>query len=89
MRGGYFRCFKQYLDQIPIKKPSIKQGKIIINLVQQMLNIQKMFHDDRLSGNEKERLEQQNKNVDYEIDEEVYKLYNITDKEKEIIENSL
>jgi len=32
--------------------------------------------------------EQQIKNVDYEIDEEVYKLYGITDKEKEIIEKS-
>ena len=30
--------------------------------------------------------EQQIKNVDYEIDEEIYKLYGITDKEKEVIE---
>jgi hypothetical protein len=33
--------------------------------------------------------EQQIKNIDYEIDEEVYKLYGITDKEKEIIEENL
>lgn len=35
------------------------------------------------------KTEQQIKNVDYEIDEEVYKLYSITDEEKKIIEESL
>jgi len=30
-------------------------------------------------------IKQQIKNVDYEIDEEVYKLYGITDDEKKII----
>jgi hypothetical protein len=34
-------------------------------------------------------LKQQIDNVDYEIDEEVYKLYGITDEEKKIIEESL
>ena len=33
--------------------------------------------------------EQQIKNVDYEIDEEIYKLYGITDDERRIIEESL
>jgi len=33
--------------------------------------------------------EQQIKNVDYEIDEEIYKLYGINDEEKKIIEESL
>jgi len=32
------------------------------------------------------RLEQDIKNVDYEIDDEVYKLYGIFDEEKKIIE---
>ena len=34
----------------------------------------------------KGRAEQDIKNVDYEIDDEVYKLYGITDEEKKIIE---
>jgi len=33
--------------------------------------------------------EQDIKNIDYEIDEEVYKLYGITDEEKKVIEGSL
>lgn len=36
----------------------------------------------------KGKSEQQIKNVDYEIDEEIYKLYGITKAEQEIIENS-
>ncbi|MFH1290709.1 MAG: hypothetical protein ABIH92_04855 [Nanoarchaeota archaeon] len=33
--------------------------------------------------------EQQIKNIDYELNELVYKLYGITDKEKEIMEKSI
>ncbi len=33
--------------------------------------------------------EEQIKNIDYEIDKEVYKLYGITEEEKKIIEESL
>ena len=54
-----------------------------------MLSLQKKNHNENISGHEKERLEQQIKNVDYEIDAEVYKLYGITDEEKKIIEESL
>ena len=47
------------------------------------------LHEEEPNGNEKERLEQQIKNVDYEIDQEVYKLYEITPEEQKIIEESL
>ena len=40
-------------------------------------------------GKREKRLEQQIKNVDYEIDEEIYKLYGITEGEKKVIEDSL
>ena len=73
---------------LPIKIPTPEQEQKIVSLVNQMLELQEKFHNEKVSGNEKERLEQQIKNVDYEIDEEVYKLYGITDKEKEIIEES-
>ncbi len=54
-----------------------------------MLELQKKFHDDKISGNEKKQFEQQIKNIDYEIDEEVYKLYGLTKDEIKIIEESL
>ena len=79
-----------YARNFPIpKNVSEKQQQKIVLLANQMLLLQKKYHSESLSGNEKERLEQQIKNVDYEIDEEIYKLYGITDEEKEIIEESL
>jgi predicted type IV restriction endonuclease/tRNA1(Val) A37 N6-methylase TrmN6 len=89
MRGGYFRCFKQYLDQIPIRLPSPSQEKHIVSLVDQMLELQKKYHNEKIQGNEKERLKQQIDNVDYEIDQEVYKLYELTSEEIKIVEEIL
>ena len=71
---------------LPIRFPSPAQEKRIISLVEQMLSLQKKYHDEKISGGEKERLKQQIENTDYEIDEEIYKLYEITDEEKRIVE---
>ncbi len=77
------------LMQLPIKKCDLKTQETIASLVNQMLSLQKRYHEEKLSGNEKEGVEQQIKNVDYEIDQEVYKLYGITKEEQKIIEDSL
>jgi len=69
-----------------VNKP---QEQKIISLVDQMLSLQKQLHEENSTGNEKERLEQQIKNVDYEIDQEIYKLYGLTKEEIKIIEESL
>ena len=54
-----------------------------------MLMLQKKLHEGKPQGNEKERLEQQIKNIDYEIDQEVYNLYGLTKEEIRIVEESL
>ena len=78
------------LVKIPIRLPSsLQQEQKIISLVNQMLELQKQFHDDKIAGNEKERLKQQINNIDYEIDQEIYKLYELTDEEIKIVEESL
>jgi len=95
MRGGYIRFSKQYIETFPIYMIdfSNKTDKSIydamVRLVNSILALQKRFHDPKMSGNEKERLEQQICNIDYEIDQEVYKLYGITKEEQKIIEESL
>jgi len=83
-----YRFKRQYIHELPIKLPDKKQEEKIIELVEQMLELQKKIRNEGISGNEKVQLEQQIKNVDYEIDEEVYNLYEITGKEKEVIEKS-
>lgn len=54
-----------------------------------MLELQKKYHNEKVSGGEKDRLKQQIDNIDYEINDEVYKLYEITPEEQKIIEESL
>ena len=61
----------------------------LISLIDNLIAIQKKIHDERVSGGEKERLEQQIQNIDYEIDQEVYKLYGLTKEEIKIVEDSL
>ncbi|MDP2673249.1 MAG: N-6 DNA methylase, partial [Nanoarchaeota archaeon] len=76
--GGYFNYSNTFLSRLPIKLPNEKQAKKIKELVERIMQ----FHKEGKS-------EQDIKNVDYEIDQEVYKLYEITEEEKEIIEESL
>ena len=75
MAGGYIRFDIPYLKLLPIKIPDEKQAKKIKELVERMIEL-----CDKKS-------EQQIKNVDYEIDEEIYKLYGLSEKDKEIIKN--
>ena len=80
----------EYVRNLPIPKSVEKrQEQKIVSLVNQMLELQKRFHDSKIAGNEKDRLEQQIKNIDYEIDQEVYKLYGLTKEEINIVEESL
>ena len=89
MAGGYLRFDIPYLSNLPIRLPSPSQEKKIVSLVEQMLELQKKYHADKTVGNEKDRLKQQIDNVNYEIDQEVYKLYELTPEEIKIVEGSL
>jgi len=82
--------YEAYAKQIPVPKElSESHQQKIISLVNQMLSLQQKYHSSDAVGHEKERLEQQIKNIDYEIDQEIYKLYEITSEEQKIIEESL
>jgi hypothetical protein len=89
-KGKVFAEIKpSVIKQLPIKLASEKEQQKIISLVNQMLELQKRYHDPKIVGQEKERVEQQIKQLDWGINEEVYKLYGITEEEKKIIEASL
>jgi hypothetical protein len=74
---------------IPIKLPDKTKEKKIASLVNEMLSLKKQFNEESLIGREKERLERRIKDVDYEIDQEVYRLYDLTKEEIKIVEESL
>lgn len=78
MAGGYIRYDIPYLKLLPIKIPDEKQSKRIKELVERIIKF-----------NKEGRSEQDIQNVDYEINQEVYKLYGLTKEEIEIVEESL
>jgi type I restriction-modification system DNA methylase subunit len=81
---------KTFLEQIPIKIASLKEQQKLISLVDKILAKNKelvSFGDKQTS--ETKKLKSEIEQIDKEINEEVYKLYGITDEEQKIIEESL
>nr|MDA3912038.1 hypothetical protein [Bacteroidales bacterium] len=72
-QGGFFKISSQYLNSFPIPK---LEGEIYNNIRDLVLKIQ--------SANLAET-----KDLENQIDQFVYQLYNLTEEEIEIIENSL
>ena len=93
--GGYLRFRKQFLEQLPIPKADStpRKGALrykIIELVDKMIALNKRLTDigDKRTD-ERQRIEDEKNTIDADIDELVYQLYDITEEEKKIIEDSL
>src|SRR3989344_5819323 len=88
--GKCFEYSSNFIGSIPIKLISESQQQPIIKLVDRMLSLNKQLQDigDKKTA-QTAKLEEEIKKTDQEIDELVYKLYNITEAEKKIIEESL
>lgn len=86
----------EYLKQLPIRIVDFSnqnEKKIydeIIRLVDKMLSLNKRLNElSDKQTDERAKIEEEIKKTDREIDELVYKIYGITEKEKNIIEESL
>ncbi len=92
LRGGFFRYFTQYIEQLPIRPidfldPADKaRHDKIVALVDGMLELNKKKHSGKLAPSELGRLEREIASTDREIDKLVYELYRMTDDEQKIIE---
>lgn len=77
------------LRKLPIKISSEKYTETVINLVRKMQSLNERFNEigDKLTD-ERTRIENEIKKTDGQIDELVYKIYGITEAEKQIIEES-
>jgi len=90
VRGGYLRFKPMFTKQIPIKNISINEQQPFIKLVEKMLSLNKRLNElDDKKTDERNKIEEEIKRTDAEIDELVYQLYGITEEEKKIIEESL
>lgn len=83
----------EYLEILPIykidfsKNDEKKKHDGIIILVDKMLSLQKQLQKSQENSNEWQRLKHEIDLTDLKIDEEVYKLYGITEEERKIIDN--
>jgi hypothetical protein len=91
MRGGFFRYFTQFVEQLPIRtidfgNPEDKAMHYkMVQLVERMLDLHKKKQHAN-TDSEKELFDHQIKATDNEIDELVYKLYGLTEEERKIVE---
>lgn len=89
LQGDYLRVNSPYLGVLPIFPANSEQQKPFIQLVDKMLSLKKRLNElgDKRTD-ERQRIEEEIKKTDAEIDESVYKVYDITESERKIIEDS-
>lgn len=79
---------KTFLEQIPIPEVTKEDENKISRLVSQMLEVKEIFYFAKTEA-DKKIYQQKIDILDKQIDQEVYKLYGLTDKEIKIVEDRL
>jgi hypothetical protein len=94
LRGGYVRFWSMYLEQLPIRTIDFSDAKDkarhdkMVSLVQRMLHLHKRLQTVN-TEHERTLLQRQITTTDVEIDHLVYELYDLTDEEIAIVEESI
>lgn len=94
MSGGYLNVNKTQISNLPIPKIDLSNDKQkqmhdnLLKLVDQMLSIQQKINSAK-NDIEKESFQKLANSIDDQIDEIVYKLYNLTEEEIKVIKNSI
>lgn len=77
---------KTYLEQLPIKKANKIEQKIIVGLVSRIILLNNELHHIPENSNKWNEIKSEIEKVNEKIDEEVYKLYDLTQEEIAIVE---
>jgi len=91
-RGGWITCTKQYVGPLPIRliqsSDAAAKGRYdrIVSLVDLMLELNKKKHAGSLAPSELDHVERDIASTDAKIDDLVFELYGISDKERRIVE---
>ena len=88
-REGYYEYLSKTLEILPIKYNDTFEKKIGLLVNKIILLKNKLNKMGEIIADEREDLENQVQEINNQINQEVYKLYGLTDKEKKIIEESL
>lgn len=94
LSGGFYATNKQFAGEIPIKEMDFSNQKEkqahdkIVNMVKNIIELKKKLNLVKLKD-EQDMINRQIDALEIQINELLYELYNIKDKEKKIIEDSL
>jgi len=89
--GGYYAYNRQYIEQLPIRTINFfdSADKVrhdrMVRLVEQMLTLHKQLGTAR-TPDDRTRIQRQIDATDHQIDQLVYELYGLTEKEIQIVE---
>jgi len=91
IRGGFFRYFKQFIEKVPLCKMDFSNVSDKSNhdrIVEMVEKIMKFYQQlpNAKTPQEKTLTQRQIEATDRQIDKLVYKLYDLTDEEIEIVE---
>ena len=89
-RGGFYSYGKKFIENLPVIVPKGENWDKLDKLSGKQIEQAKRLNEiaDKRTD-ERTKIEEEIKEIDSEIDELVYKIYGITENEKEIIEGSL
>ena len=91
MRGGFFRYFTQYIEQLPIRPidftnpADVARHDRMVSLVERMLDLHKRLAAEQ-TPHVKTVLQRQIEATDRQIDQLVYELYGLTEEEIGVVE---
>jgi type I restriction-modification system DNA methylase subunit len=91
LAGGYLAINKTQLEQLPIRvidfnnTEDVKMHDEMVRLVERMMDLKKRYHDTE-DARLRQQLDHAIKATDEQIDNLVYKLYNLTDEEIRVVE---
>lgn len=84
--GGYLNVGPRQLSSLPIIVPSGKTKRVLIKTVDKMLNLNESFQKCSEDSDEYRTIQGKIEKVDKQINQLVYKLYNLTPEEIEMVE---
>ncbi len=88
LRGGFIELRVFQVEKLPILKILPKDQKEMIGLANKTLNFNNKLNNTEKNSNKWEAIKSEIEKTDKKIDEEVYKLYDLTKKEIKIVENT-
>ncbi len=76
------------IEQLPIKRVAKEEQMEIVTFIDKMLTLNKQVNDP-VFADKKEGIEKEIEKTDQKINENVYQLYEITEKEKQVVEGTV